>query len=119
MFIRFLEASLHGGTGGAFSGEAFTWDPASNLRAVFTPYGLGITLGAAVLYCLFTKKGLGRCRPMVGDGQGTGAGNPAGRHPRHLRRMGKKEMENVLQIGRLDTINATLFGRLDSGEYIA
>ena len=59
MFIRFLEASLHGGTGGAFSGEAFTWDPASNLRAVFTPYGLGITLGAAVLYCLFTKKGLG------------------------------------------------------------
>ena len=49
MFIRFLEASLHGGTGGAFSGEAFTWDPASNLRAVFTPYGLGITLGAAVL----------------------------------------------------------------------
>ena len=32
--------------------------------------------------------------------------------------MGKKEMENVLQIGRLDTMNATLFGRLDSGEYI-
>ena len=47
MFLRIL------------AGEAFTWDPASNLRAVFTPYGLGITLGAAVLYCLFTKKGLG------------------------------------------------------------
>lgn len=61
MFIRFLEASLHGGAAGVFSGEAFTWDPASNLRAVFTPYGLGITLGAAVLYCLFTKKGLACC----------------------------------------------------------
>ena len=47
MFLRFLAE------------EMFTWDPALNIRAVFTPYGLGITLGAVVLYCLFTKKGFG------------------------------------------------------------
>ena len=119
MFIRFLEASLHGGTGGAFSGEAFTWDPASNLRAVFTPYGLGITLGAAVLYCLFTKKGLGLLpgRWSVMDKERGLEILPEGTHGTSGW-MGKKEMENVLQIGRLDTINATLFGRLDSGEYI-
>ena len=107
MFLRIL------------AGEAFTWDPASNLRAVFTPYGLGITLGAAVLYCLFTKKGLGLLlgRRSVMDKERGLEILPEGTHGTSGW-MGKKEMENVLQIGRLDTMNATLFGRLDSGEYI-
>lgn len=46
----------------------------------------------ALLSCIVCspKKGLACCRPTVGDGQGTGAGNPAGRHPRHLRMDGQK-----------------------------
>ena len=107
MFLRLL------------AGEAFTWEPAPNLRAVFTPRGLGITLGAAVLYCLFTKKGVSLLsgRKSVLDKERGLEILPEGTHGTSGW-MDKKDMVKVLELGRLDTMAATLFGRLDSGEYV-
>lgn len=107
MFLRIL------------AGEAFTWEPAPNLRAVFTPRGLGITLGAAVLYCLFTQKGFGLLsgrKPVLDKERGLEI-LPEGTHGTSGW-MDKKDMTKVLELGRLDTMAATLFGRLDSGEYV-
>lgn len=48
---------------GAFnfrSGEEeawFTWNPFKNIFAIFTPYGIMITLFVVIMYCLFAKKG--------------------------------------------------------------
>ncbi len=107
MFLRIL------------AGEAFTWEPAPNLHAVFTPRGLGITLGAAVLYCLFTKKGVSLLsgRKSVLDKERGLEILPEGTHGTSGW-MDKKDMVKVLELGRLDTMAATLFGRLDSGEYV-
>ena len=35
----------------------FTWNPIRNILAIFTPYGILITLFLVIMYCLFSKKG--------------------------------------------------------------
>lgn len=107
MFLRFLAE------------EVFTWDPVQNIRVIFTPYGLGITLGAVILYCLFTKKGFSLLsgRKSVLDKERGIEILPEGTHGTSGW-MDKKEMAKVLEVGRLETMTATLFGRLDSGEYV-
>ena len=107
MFLRFL------------AGEAFTWDPVPNIRAVFTPHGLGITLGAAVLYCLFTQKGVSLLsgRKSVLDKERGLEILPEGTHGTSGW-MDKKEIAKKLQVGSLDTMTEPLFGRLDTGEYV-
>ena len=37
--------------------EWFTLNPFKNIGAIFTPYGIMITLFIVLMYCLFTKKG--------------------------------------------------------------
>lgn len=115
MFIRFLATFLKGD-----AREPFTWDPVQNIRAVFTPYGLGITLGIVILYCLFTKKGLGLLsvrKPVLDKERGLEI-LPEGTHGTSGW-MDKKEMAKYLQIGELETLTEPLFGRLDTGEYIS
>ena len=37
--------------------EWFTLNPFKNIGAIFTPYGMMITIFIVLMYCLFTKKG--------------------------------------------------------------
>ena len=105
MFIRFLATFLKGD-----AREPFTWDPVQNIRAVFTPYGLGITLGIVILYCLFTKKGLGLLsvrKPVLDKERGLEI-LPEGTHGTSGW-MDKKEMAKYLQISLRVTVTTTSY----------
>ena len=118
MLLRFIGI-------GAFnfrSGEEeawFTWNPFKNIFAIFTPYGIMITLFVVIMYCLFAKKGyqLLSGYKTVRDKERGIELLPEGTHGTSGW-MNKKELEEVLVKGPLDELEETLFGKLETGEYV-
>ena len=97
----------------------FTWNPFLNIGAVFSPQGIMITLFLAILYCLFTKKGYSLISgyKTVRDKERGIEILPEGTHGTSGW-MNKQEMAEVLQIGSIDTMAETLFGKLPNGGYV-
>ena len=100
--------------------EWFTLNPFKNIGAIFTPYGIMITLFIVLMYCLFTKKGyqlLSGYKTVKDKERGIeilleGTHGTSGW-------MNKNELSEVLEKGDLDSLDETLFGKLDTGEYVA
>ncbi len=99
--------------------EWFTFNPFRNIGAIFTPYGIMITLFIVIMYCLFNKKGyqLLSGYKTVRDKERGIEILPEGTHGTSGW-MNKKELLSVLDKGNLGTIDETLFGKLDNGEYV-
>ena len=100
--------------------EWFTLNPFKNIGAIFTPYGIMITLFTVLMYCLFTKKGyqLLSGYKTVRDKERGIEILPEGTHGTSSW-MNKNELSEVLEKGNLDSLDETLFGKLDTGEYVA
>lgn len=100
--------------------EWFTLNPFRNLGAIFTPYGIMITLFIVLMYCLFTKKGyqLLSGYKTVRDKERGIEILPEGTHGTSGW-MNKNEILEVLEKGNLDSLEETLFGKLDNGEYVS
>ena len=100
--------------------EWFTLNPFKNIGAIFTPYGIMITLFIVLMYCLFTKKGyqLLSGYKTVRDKERGIEILPEGTHGTSGW-MNKNELSEVLEKGDLDSLDETLFGKLDTGEYVA
>lgn len=99
--------------------EWFTFNPFRNIGAIFTPYGIMITLFIVIMYCLFNKKGyqlLSGYKTVTDKERGIEI-LPEGTHGTSGW-MNKKELLSVLDKGNLETIDETLFGKLDNGEYV-
>lgn len=95
-------------------------NPVLNLAAVFTPQGLLISLFVVLMYCLFTKKGyqwLSGYRTVQDKERGIEI-LPEGTHGTSGW-MDKKELPAVLEEGSIESLTAPLFGKLDSGTYVA
>ena len=97
----------------------FTWNPFQNIGAVFTPYGLMITLFILILFCLFNKKGYSLISgyKTVRDKERGIEILPEGTHGTSGW-MSKKEISSVLEVGRMGFMDETLFGKLPGGEYV-
>lgn len=97
-----------------------TLNPLKNLRAIFTPHGLGCLAFILILYYLFTKKGLSLITgyKTVKDKKRGIELLPEGTHGTSGW-MEKKEMSTVLLSGDIDSLDETLFGKLDNGQYVA
>lgn len=98
----------------------FTWNPFKNIFAIFTPYGIMITLFVVIMYCLFAKKGyqlLSGYKTVQDKERGIEL-LPEGTHGTSGW-MNKKEMEEVLVRGPLEELEETLFGKLETGEYVS
>ena len=100
--------------------EWFTLNPFKNIGAIFTPYGMMITIFIVLMYCLFTKKGyqLLSGYKTVRDKERGIEILPEGTHGTSGW-MNKNELSDVLEKGSLDTLEETLFGKLDNGEYVS
>ncbi len=100
--------------------EWFTLNPFRNIGAIFTPYGMMITIFVVLMYCLFTKKGyqLLSGYKTVRDKERGIEILPEGTHGTSGW-MNKNELLEVLEKGELDSLEETLFGKLDSGEYVS
>lgn len=100
--------------------EWFTLNPFKNIGTIFTPYGIMITLFTVLMYCLFTKKGyqLLSGYKTVRDKERGIEILPEGTHGTSGW-MNKNELSEVLEKGDLDSLDETLFGKLDTGEYVA
>ena len=97
-----------------------TFDPIANISAVFTPTGIGILFFVVVMYCLLTKKGMSFItgyKTVKDKARGIEI-LPEGTHGTSGW-MNKKEIEEVLETGNLDTLDKTLFGKLQNGSYVA
>lgn len=95
-------------------------NPVLNLAAVFTPQGLMISLFVALMYCLFTKKGyqwLSGYKTVRDKERGIEI-LPEGTHGTSGW-MDKKELPAVLAEGSIESLTVPLFGKLDSGSYVA
>lgn len=97
----------------------FTWNPFQNISAIFTPYGLMITLFILILFCLFNKKGYNLLSgyKTVRDKERGIEILPEGTHGTSGW-MNKKELSGVLKVGRMESMSETLFGKLPGGEYV-
>lgn len=97
----------------------FSWNPIENIGAVFTPRGLMVTAFLVILYCLFHKKGYSLISgyKTVRDKERGIEILPEGTHGTSGW-MSQKEMAGVLNLGSIGTMPETLFGKLDSGEYV-
>lgn len=98
----------------------FTLNPFKNIGAIFTPYGMMISIFIALMYCLFAKKGyqLLSGYKTVRDKERGIEILPEGTHGTSGW-MSKKEMSDVLITGALSNLTNTLFGKLDNGEYVS
>ena len=98
----------------------FTLDPIANISAVFTPTGIGILFFVAIMYCLLTRKGMSLITgyKTVKDKERGIEILPEGTHGTSGW-MNKKEIGEVLETGGLDTLDKTLFGKLENGNYVA
>lgn len=98
----------------------FTLNPFKNIGAIFTPYGIIITLFIILMYCLFTKKGyrLLSGYKTVRDKERGIEILPEGTHGTSGW-MNKNELSEILEKGDLNFLDETLFGKLDTGEYVA
>lgn len=119
MILRFIGIGVINFRSGAEE-SWFTWNPFVNIFAIFTPYGIMITLFAVIMYCLITKKGyqlLFGYKTVIDKERGIEI-LPEGTHGTSGW-MDKKEMAEVLDRGPLEELGETLFGKLESGEYVA
>ena len=100
--------------------EWFTLNPFKNIGAVFTPYGLMITVFVILIYCLFSKKGyqLLSGYKTVRDKERGIEILPEGTHGTSGW-MNKNELSEVLNKDQIDSLDETLFGKLESGEYVS
>lgn len=100
--------------------EWFTLNPFKNIGAIFTPYGMMITIFVVLMYCLFAKKGyqLLSGYKTVRDKERGIEILPEGTHGTSGW-MNKNELSEVLVKGSLDTLEETLFGKLEDGEYVS
>ena len=101
-------------------GPLFTLDPIENIAAVFTPTGIGILLFVAIMYILFTKKGMWLItgHKTVRDKERGIEILPEGTHGTSGW-MNNKEIDEVLERGSLTTLDKTLFGKMKDGNYVA
>lgn len=98
----------------------FTLNPIESIKAVFTPQGLGCLAFLVIIYCLFTKKGLSLITgyKTIKDKKRGIEVLPEGTHGTSGW-MEKKEMPSVLHTGSIESLEETLFGKLDNGQYVA
>ena len=95
-------------------------DPIANISAVFTPTGIGILFFIVVMYCLLTRKGMSFItgyKTVKDKARGIEI-LPEGTHGTSGW-MNNKEIEEVLEKGNLESLDKTLFGKMDNGSYIA
>lgn len=119
MIIRSISVGIMSIRQGS-SEDLFTLNPFKNIGAIFTPYGIMITLFFFIMYCLFTKKGYSLISgyKTVKDKERGIEILPEGTHGTSGW-MDKKELPEVLKSGPLDSLEDTLFGKLENGEYVA
>ena len=119
MFLRFIGIGVVNFRSGTEE-EWFTLNPIKNIFAVFTPYGLMVSIFLVIMYCLFTKKGyqlLSGYKTVLDKERGIEI-LPEGTHGTSGW-MNKAELLEVLDKGPLEELGETLFGKLESGEYVA
>lgn len=115
-FYGMIAGSVARGIGSVFGGETrtlITWNPIDNIKAAFSPYGLGLAIFIFLMYCLFTKKGyqlLSGYKTIRDKERGIEI-IPEGTHGTSGW-MDKRDIEKVLECGPIDKISATLFGKL-------
>lgn len=119
MFIHVVSTGINSVFGTGTKTPELSWDPFVNLPSVFTPVGFGVTVVILIFYCLFTKKGMSflsgskavkdkeRGIELLSEGTHGTSGW-----------MESKRMKEVLEIGCLPEMSATIFGKLPSGEYV-
>lgn len=91
--------------------DVWTANPFLNLIAPFTPTGIGVTAALVTMGCLLTRKGfqwLSGYHP-VKDKRGFDI-LPDGTHG-SSRFMNLREMEQILDVGRLDELSGTVYGK--------
>ena len=97
-----------------------TFDPIANISAVFTTTGIGILFFVVVMYCLLTRKGISFItgyKTVKDKARGIEI-LPEGTHGTSGW-MNNREIAEVLETGSLDTLDKTLFGKLENGNYVA
>jgi len=98
----------------------FTINPFENIAAVFSQSGIGVIIFSVLMYCLFTKKGfsvISGYRTVKDKERGIEI-LPEGTHGTSGF-MDKKELPEFLKHGSIESLEATLFGKLKNGDYVA
>lgn len=114
MLVRWLTVLIH-----HTDQPLFTWNPVQNMSAVFSKFGLFLTVALVGGYLLFSKKGfrlLSGYKTVQDKERGIEI-LPEGTHGTSGW-MDKQELKNTLTTGSLDSLSETLFGKLDNGEYV-
>ena len=112
MFVNSVRFGIHQtfGTGSRIA-DVWTANPFLNLIAPFTPTGIFVTVAIITAGCLLTRKGfqwLSGYHP-VKDKRGFDI-LPDGTHG-SSRFMKLREMEQILDVGRLDDLRGTVYGK--------
>lgn len=112
MFVNSVRFGIHQtfGTGSRIA-DVWTANPFLNLIAPFTPTGIFVTVAIITAGCLLTRKGfqwLSGYHP-VKDQRGFDI-LPDGTHG-SSRFMKLREMEQILDVGRLDDLSGTVYGK--------
>lgn len=112
-----INSTWHDGGGESL----FTWNPFTNLGAVFTPTGLGLGAFLVIMYCLFTRKGYSLISgyKTIKDKERGIEILPEGTHGTSGW-MDRRHMEDVVTVSPIAQTDTTLFGKLidSSTEYI-
>lgn len=110
-----IDSTWHDGGGQSL----FTWNPFVNIGSVFTPTGLGLGAFILIMYCLFTRKGYSLISgyKTTKDKERGIEILPEGTHGTS-KWMTSKRLKEVLEVGQLTSMSATLFGKLPSGDYV-
>lgn len=97
--------------GGNAPASIWVVNPFRNILAPFTPTGIGTTVVCALLICLITKKGYNRFSGyhFIRDRRGFDI-LPDGTHGT-ARFMKLREMEQILEVGKLDTLSGNVYGK--------
>lgn len=99
---------------GEYTGEILTWNPFSNLAAVLSPGGLGITAVIALLTFLCSKWGYRKFAKAKYDKERNMELSPEGTHG-SSGWLEPKQAREILEIAPVEQLTAPLFGKLPGG----
>ena len=119
----FIVHSVTTGLHNFYSGSndnLFIIDPVKNIKALFTPAGIGTVLFGFLMFLLFSGKGkdlLSGYKTVKDKERGIEI-LPEGTHGTSGF-MDKKELPEFLVSGSIEKVDETLFGKLENGDYVA
>ena len=117
--VHSVTTGLHNFQSGS-NDNLFIIDPVKNIKALFTPAGIGTVLFGFLMFLLFSGRGkdlLSGYKTVKDKERGIEI-LPEGTHGTSGF-MDKKELPEFLVSGSIEKVDETLFGKLDNGDYVA